>query len=99
MSVTSNRDKVRLKIGDTDPTDPLLYDDEVNAAITAWPDNLDMAAAAACDAIAAKFARGYTFSADGQSFNRRERVLHYAELANQFRRSGYLVWPFASDDA
>lgn len=86
-------DLVRLKVGDDDPADEILTDAEVNDCIAAWPDNLDLAAATAAEAIAAKYARDFNFSADGQSFNRRERVLHYSELARTLRRGGHLVWP------
>lgn len=90
----ADRDKVRLKIGDTDESDPLLYDDEIAVHLAAWPENLDLAAANAAEAIAAKFARGFTFSSDGQQFNVRERVLHYMALAETLRkRGGALAWP------
>lgn len=90
---TSDLDLVRLRCGDNDATDELLTDAEINAFIAAWPDNLNLAAANAAEAIAAKFARDFNFSADGQTFNRRERVLHYMELAEKLRRAGFLVWP------
>lgn len=88
------RDRVRLMIGDTDSTDPLLYDDEVEVYIAAWPENLALAAADAAEAVAAKYARGFTFSTDGQTFNRRERVEHYTNLATTLRtRGGQYEWP------
>lgn len=87
-------DQIRVKVGDTDMNDPLLTDAEISAHIAAWPNNLSLAAANAADAIAAKYARGFNFSTDGQTFNRRERFLHYMELAQSLRRGGYLVWPW-----
>lgn len=90
----SNRDKVRLRVGDTDESDPLLYDDEIDSLLedrsivttggTAY--DITAAAADAAQAIAGKFARGFNFSTDGQSFNRSERVAHYTELAEYLRR-------------
>lgn len=80
MAITDDTDKVRLMIGDTDSTEWLLSDDEVDYFIAENSD-LSVAAAAACEAIAAKFARGYNFSTDGQTFNRSERVEHYLQLA------------------
>lgn len=91
--ISEDLDLVRLRIGDTNSADPLLYDEEINVYLTAWPDNVDFAAAGCCEAIAAKYARDFNFAADGQSFNRRERVEHYMNLAASFRRSGYLIWP------
>lgn len=84
---------VRLRCGDNDATDQILTDSEVNAFIAAWPNNSALAAASAAEAIAAKFARDFSFSTDGQSFQRKERVLHYMGLAESLRRAAYLVWP------
>jgi hypothetical protein len=90
-------DYVRLQIGDTDVEAPKLVDAEIEVFIEAWPDNLGMAAADAAEAIRAKYADNYTFTEDGQSFNRRERVEHYKDLAADLRRrSGIYVWPFTS---
>lgn len=92
MPLTEDRDIVRLKIGDTDEDDPLLYDDEIDAFLTLHTvDSVVSVTAAAADAasaIAAKFARGYNFSTDGQSFNRSERVAHYQALAKELRVMG-----------
>ena len=96
-TVSSNLDLVRLRVGDTDPADPLLIDEEITAflssrqIVNASGTFVDVrrAAADSADAIAAKYARGYNFSTDGQSFNRSERVAHYVELAKDLRdRSG-----------
>lgn len=81
MAISTARDKVRLTIGDNDSTDPLLQDDEIDYFLAAQSDDIQLAAASAAEAIAAKFARGYNFATDGQSFNRSERVKHYMGLA------------------
>jgi len=100
VAITTDRDKVRLKIGDTDMSDPILQDDEIDAALVAWPANLDLAAADSAEAIAAKYSRGFNFSTDGQTFNRRERVVHYMDLAKTLRsRGGAFVWPTAEPDS
>jgi hypothetical protein len=93
---TEPLDLVRLKIGDTDTEAALLTDAEIEVFMEAWPDNVEMAAADAAEAIAAKFARDYTFGEDGQSFNRRERFESYTDLAAKLRsRGGIFVWPVA----
>lgn len=95
-SYLSARDRVRLKIGDNQ-TEELLTDAEIDSYVASWPSNIDLAAADAAEAIAAKYSRGFTFSEDGQSFNRRERVVHYMDLAAALRkRGGALVWPTAA---
>jgi hypothetical protein len=85
---------LRLKVGDPTGEDQILSDDDLATCLAAWPDNLDLAAADAAEAISAKFSRGFNFTTDGQSFNRRERVEHYADLAKRLRsRGGVFVWP------
>jgi hypothetical protein len=95
MPVTTDRDKVRLLVGDTDETDPLLYDDEVDACLAqryfvdsstgGTTYNVIAAAADAAGAIAAKYARQFSFSEDGQQFQRAQRVGHYQALEKQLR--------------
>lgn len=90
----SGLDRVRLLIGDTNVADELLTDAEINSKLANWPSNVDLAAADAAEAIAAKFSRGFNFSSDGQAFNRSERVEHYQALADKLRRrSGTYAWP------
>jgi hypothetical protein len=90
----SDRDRVRLAIGDTDSTDPLLTDDEVDdflsqryvvdtTAGTVY--NTVAAAADAAGAIAAKYARDFNFAEDGQRFDRAQRVGHYQALERHLR--------------
>lgn len=52
----NNRDKVRFLIGDTDSTNPLLQDAEILFLFNEWNSNAYIAAAHACDSLAAKFA-------------------------------------------
>lgn len=88
----SARDRVRLKIGDTDGDK--LTNAQVDQCLADWPQNIDLAAANAAEAIAALYAEGYNFASDGQSFNRRERFTHYTNLAADLRRrGGTYSWP------
>lgn len=90
----SDRDRVRRRIGDTDMSDPLLTDTEVDDCLAEWPNNVDLAAANAAESIAARYARDYTFAQGDQSFNRRERVMQYMDLAATLRkRGGAYAWP------
>jgi len=85
MTITSTLDKLRLTIGDTDSTAPLFQDDELNYFLDTRSDNILLAAADACDAAAARFARAYDFSVDGQSFSRSSMVAAYRGMAAEFR--------------
>ncbi len=52
----NNRDKVRFLIGDTDTDNQLLQDAEITFLFNEWNSNAYLAAAHACDSLAAKFA-------------------------------------------
>lgn len=77
--------KVRLEIGDTDSSSPLFTDEELQRWITARADNVLLAAADACDALARKFARSFDFESDNQKFSRSQMSKQYAALAQTLR--------------
>ena len=54
---TSDRDKIRFLIGDTDSTDPLLSDEEIAFTLTEAGGSVYQAGHDSCYAIAAKFSR------------------------------------------
>jgi hypothetical protein len=84
VAITTDRDLLRLHIGDTDAANPLFYDDELDALL-AHATSFLVAAADACEILAARFARDYDIAEDGQSWSRGQRSGHYRELAATFR--------------
>ena len=93
MSLT-DRDRVRLEVGDTDFDDLLLRNDEIDQLLadrgvvdstggTVY--NIPAAAADAALAIAAKYSREFNFAEDGQRFDRAQRVGHYLALEQRLR--------------
>ena len=90
MALSTDLDRVRLMIGDTDPDDPILNDDEVNEFIRQRSSddvaNLPAAAADCAAAIAAHYGRQFDFAEDGQSFSRAQRVAHYMQLEIELRK-------------
>lgn len=86
----SSRDKVRWYTGDTDATDQLVSDEEIDSALdetgTAYG-----AASVVCRAIAARFARLVTKSTAGQNQtltnNLSDLHKHYLDLAEQMSSS------------
>ena len=101
MTITTTRDQVRLLIGDTDSTRPILFDDELDLFLTQRADNVLLAAADACDAAAAKFARDYDFKWKDGTFNRSQMVKYYSDLATTLRtraaqtdETGLPLWCF-----
>lgn len=95
MPISTDRDRVRLLIGDTVVTDALLSDEEVSSLILyrtildsdggTVGVNIPAAAADAAGAIAAKYARQFDFAEDGQRFDRAQRVSHYLSLERELR--------------
>lgn len=84
-TITSSRDKVRLETGDTDPTAVLFYDEEIDVYLANRANVVLVTAADLCDAAATKFARGYDFGTDGQTFDRSQMTKAYQDRAKSLR--------------
>jgi hypothetical protein len=80
----SNLAKVRFLCMDTDSTDQLLADAEIEYVLSVQT-NVTLAAARCCENIAAKFARKPSFSNGALSMGA-ERVKQYTDLAATLRR-------------
>lgn len=82
----TDRDWIRFVIGDTDSTDELLQDEEIDAAIT--NEGNKYAAAAMCaEAIGGKFSRQSNKTVGPLSISASERSAQYFALAERLRRS------------
>jgi len=81
----SSRDALRLAVGDTIETDQRLSDEEVGHFLGLYPDSLDLAAAQAAEAIAARYssmAVSYVGDLDNSPHLKAE---YYLKLARQLR--------------
>ena len=81
----SSRDALRLAVGDTMENDPRLSDEEVEHFLGLYPDSLDLAAAKAAEAIAARYssmAVSYVGDLDNSPHLKAE---YYLKLARQLR--------------
>jgi len=78
----SQRDEVRLTVGDTDASDPLVSDEEIAYALTKTGSVLG-ASAQMARAIAAKFARLVTSAVGSVSESASDLWQHYKELADE----------------
>jgi hypothetical protein len=81
---TSTRDFVRWRTGDTDASDWLQTDSEIDAALSIHGDKFQ-AAAAVADAIAAKFARRVDSTMGKLKLTLSQKVKQYRELAGAIR--------------
>ncbi len=81
----SSRDALRLAVGDTIENDPRLSDEEVEHFLALYPVSLDLAAAKAAEAIAARYssmAVSYVGDLDNSPHLKAE---YYLKLARQLR--------------
>lgn len=85
MSITNDRDRVRLLIGDTDTNDQLFQDDEIAYFLELASNSVLLAAAEACDAAARKYARSIDFATDDQQFKLHQRADTFKALAQELR--------------
>ena len=83
------KDEVRLMVGDTTETTPLMQDEEIEYLLSlhvpatgkpAW-----LAAAFVCDAIAGRFARQVQQSIGSLSRSAQQMFEHYRDLAAHYR--------------
>lgn len=81
----NNRDKVRFLIGDTDTNNQLLQDAEITFLLDQWNTNAYVAAAHACDALAAKFAAKSDYS---KSVGDLSISTQYGQQADRYRALG-----------
>ena len=82
-SLSSDVDKVRLKLGDTDTSDQILQNETISALLTQHSDDIDLATIACCRAIIAKYNRALDRSAAGMSANRSIIVDNYRDLLKE----------------
>jgi hypothetical protein len=72
-------------IGDTNASDPLLSDEEADYYLGNSGENVVLAAAEACEALAARFARDAAFSAADLEHSPALKAESYLKLARQLR--------------
>ncbi len=92
MPITTDLDKFRLELGDHPTIDLpegeyvyLFDDDEAEYFIAQHPSSVLLAVAAACDALAARFAQDVDVTEDGQSFKDSAKSVRYSAMAARFR--------------
>lgn len=84
----SDLDRVRFQLGDTDSTDPMLQDAEIQYCIDQESSFLG-AIARACEAIAQRFSREASFKAGDLSQDLLGRAKHWSERADEYRKRAF----------
>lgn len=84
-NIVSDTDRVRFLVGDTEEESALLGNGEIAYCLTLGNNNVLLACAHACDAIAAKKAKHAIYRIRGQSTEVENVWRAYKELAKGFR--------------
>jgi hypothetical protein len=85
LALATDKDKVRLLIGDTVAADPQLADEEITFLLAQRNGDLYSAAADACDTLQAKYARQADTSNLSLSVSASQRAEAFATLAATLR--------------
>ena len=98
-ALSTSRDKVRFLIDDTDPQNQQFSDEEIAGLLTIYG-TANLAAAAAADRLASRFAMRPDISIDGASFGYADKAQAMRDLAASLRQpgaagAGGLGMPFA----
>ena len=83
---TADRDRVRLEIGDTDEDRILFQDAELDDFLAQEANSILGLSARACETLSTRFARDFTFTADGASFQKGNITQMYMNQAKRLRR-------------
>lgn len=86
---TSQRDRVRFLVGDTDENDQRIQDEEIDYILTKRT-NDDLAAADAADAIAAGYARQVDTENEALAVKAGDRMKHFENLSRRLRRGAFV---------
>ena len=83
---SADRDRVRLEIGDTDSDRALFQDAELDDFLSQEGDSVLKASARAGETLAVRFARDFSFSTEGSSFQKGNITQMYMNQAKRLRR-------------
>ena len=87
-AIPSDRDEVRLLVGDTVETNPLIQDEEIDFLLDDHNGDAKATAADACDVIAAKFSGLSSRTVGRVSVSYQNQYINYTKLSRKFRRAG-----------
>lgn len=91
-ALSTNRDRVRFLIGDTDTNDQQLQDSEIDWVLT-QEGNVYLAAAKSCQALAAKYSRQADSEVGDLAVKKSQRAKAYFDLAKKYKAEGIIDAP------
>lgn len=90
---TSAIAQVRLTIGDTDPNDPLMQDEEIQFVLGQAAGDVMSASVLCCDFLVRRFGKMASYSLGAYSVNYSKRAEVFRQLAADFRKQKALSGP------
>ena len=87
---SSDRDKVRFTIGDTDSCQPMLQDEEIDYLLSVYI-SVGSASYQSAQAILAKLSKEYNQSVGSVSYSLSDRVGHYKQLVDKLKAESFAV--------
>lgn len=87
----SSKDALRLAVGDTNQEDPRLSDEEVEHFLSLYPESLNLAAADAAEAIAARYSSMAVSYVGDLNNSPHLKAEYYLKLACQLRSREVVV--------
>lgn len=87
-SLPTDKDKVRLLIGDTDSANASYSDEAISALLTDNNDDVYETAAQLADGLAAKYSGHQDIKIDGFNVSWGERAQSYRDMATRLRKTG-----------
>lgn len=76
-------EKVRLEIGDTNSSDPLFSDEEINHKLVESSNDTIACASSLCFILATRFSREVSFSMDGQRVDLSDKAKMFLEMGQK----------------
>lgn len=83
-SLAADKDTIRLYVGDTISSIPLLSDEEIVATLTLNADNLFATAEQLCRALSARFGREAELETDVVKDRKSKQAEHFLKLAEKY---------------
>lgn len=85
-ALTTDKDKVRIRIGDIESTDPVLSDGEITYALSVASNDLNQAAICACEFAIAKYSKQPDVRFGPSSVSGSQRSAQYRALLGELKR-------------
>lgn len=92
---TSVKDQIRLYIGDTDPDNPMLQDEEIEFYISQYPDNVLKATLQCVNSVLSRLASIPSYTLGPYSEDNSDRISSMETLKAEIEKQTFAAAPFS----